>query len=104
MTPEQWLSVSMLLLVATNLATLVYALRARNEASSGNHGAAAGESGAASRPPSAAGDADDGTVTCTECGTSNERGYRYCRNCTAELPGVRIGGAPASGLGNGSFE
>lgn len=33
-----------------------------------------------------AADAGDGMVSCPECGTENERGYRYCRNCVAELP------------------
>lgn len=26
-------------------------------------------------------------VDCPECGTTNERGYRYCANCVSELPG-----------------
>lgn len=26
-------------------------------------------------------------VECRECGTENEPGYRYCRECIAELPG-----------------
>ncbi|SDF92847.1 hypothetical protein SAMN04488067_11110 [Halorubrum xinjiangense] len=25
-------------------------------------------------------------VDCPECGTTNERGYRYCANCVSELP------------------
>lgn len=102
MTPEQWLSVSMLLLVATNLATLVYAVHAKHEASSEGNEAPSEDSRGG--PAASMSDADDGTVTCTECGASNERGYRYCRNCTTELPGVRIGGAPASDLGKSSFE
>jgi ribosomal protein L40E len=27
------------------------------------------------------------TVECRKCGTENEPGYRYCRECIAELPG-----------------
>jgi hypothetical protein len=30
---------------------------------------------------------DDVTVECLECSTENEPGYRYCRECVAELPG-----------------
>ncbi|MFB6300055.1 MAG: hypothetical protein ABEH65_07325 [Halobacteriales archaeon] len=36
--------------------------------------------------------ADDETsgdhVTCGECGATNETGYRYCRQCVSELPGM----------------
>lgn len=32
--------------------------------------------------------ADDRTVVCDNCGAENELGYRYCRNCVAELSGV----------------
>jgi hypothetical protein len=28
-----------------------------------------------------------GSVRCPDCGATNEAGYRYCRNCVAELPG-----------------
>ena len=29
-------------------------------------------------------------VACPDCGTENERGYRYCRSCVAELPGSNL--------------
>lgn len=29
-----------------------------------------------------------GTVECSECDAENERGYRFCRSCVAELPGA----------------
>ncbi len=32
--------------------------------------------------------AADVTVTCSDCGTENEAGYRYCRSCVSELPGA----------------
>jgi len=31
---------------------------------------------------------DEFLATCPECGTENELGYRYCRNCVSELPGA----------------
>ena len=31
---------------------------------------------------------DEMTVECRECGAENELGYRYCRECVAELPGA----------------
>lgn len=31
-------------------------------------------------------DRDDGIVTCPDCGTENEYGYRFCRSCVGELP------------------
>ena len=31
--------------------------------------------------------ADSTEVTCPECGTTNERAYRFCGKCVAELPG-----------------
>lgn len=38
-------------------------------------------------------DVDIDTVRCPECETANEHGYRFCRDCQAELPGaVRFGG------------
>lgn len=29
---------------------------------------------------------DDDSLVCDECGARNERGFDYCRNCSAELP------------------
>lgn len=45
------------------------------------------------RPASGAGGRrgePDDSVLCDECGARNEAGYRFCRNCTAELPGRPI--------------
>lgn len=32
-------------------------------------------------------DRDADLVVCRECGTTNERGYRFCRRCVSELAG-----------------
>jgi len=40
------------------------------------------------RGRSSGGQEDDVTVECLECGTENGLGYRYCRECVAELPGA----------------
>ncbi|MEF8894365.1 DUF7577 domain-containing protein [Halodesulfurarchaeum sp.] len=29
---------------------------------------------------------DGSKIVCPECGTANEKGYRYCRSCIGELP------------------
>ena len=31
---------------------------------------------------------DGSKIVCPEYGAANERGYRYCRSCVAELPGA----------------
>ncbi|AAG20860.1 MULTISPECIES: DUF7577 domain-containing protein [Halobacterium] len=39
-------------------------------------------------------------VDCPECGTTNEREYRYCANCVSELPGGgNIGRMPTAPVG-----
>lgn len=43
-------------------------------------------------------------VECLECGTANERGYRYCANCVSELPGGGdIDRAPTQPVGRQIF-
>jgi len=49
------------------------------------------------RGRSSGGRGDDVTVECLECGTENEPGYRYCRECVAELPGAVGFGRTGSG-------
>lgn len=43
-------------------------------------------------------DTDETVVECPNCGTTNERRYRYCRFCVTELPMTmefdRNGGSP----------
>ena len=34
------------------------------------------------------GHVDSDAVECSECGTANTPGYRFCANCLAELPAI----------------
>ena len=43
-----------------------------------------------------AGDEDD-VVECRHCGAENDPGYRFCRACVSELPGVTSYGRAGSG-------
>lgn len=43
-------------------------------------------------------------IDCPECGTTNERGYRYCGNCVSELPGgTNIDRMPTAPVGRQIF-
>jgi hypothetical protein len=45
-----------------------------------------------------------GAIECPECGTGNERGYHYCRECGAELPdSVYDGSVGSGGTGDAGF-
>lgn len=45
---------------------------------------------------------DGDAVSCPDCGTENEYGYRFCRNCVAELPGGRpLVDGPSPPVGRG---
>ncbi len=81
-----WVYASIAGVTVLHLFVLVY-LRARRRGS------------AASAPGSAAGgdatgdadaDADGDTVRCRQCGAENQRRFRFCRNCVAELPGASL--------------
>jgi len=50
--------------------------------------AVAGDARGAAREGSSGARDGDLTVECRECGTENEAGYRYCRECVTELPGA----------------
>ncbi|MFB6297158.1 MAG: hypothetical protein ABEH56_01410 [Salinirussus sp.] len=73
---EHWLYGVVAVLSLAHLAVLVYAYR------QGNESFLAGEA-----DPRADGEEQDSRVSCPDCGTTNERGYRYCRDCVSELPG-----------------
>lgn len=75
MMPEPWLYGAMLAVSILNMGVFLYA---RYQAER-------------SRPadPTELRCASHGTtVSCPDCGTANEQGYRFCRRCIAELPGA----------------
>jgi len=70
----EWLLAPLLGVVAANVAAAVVALWLRSR-----------------REPEACTALDDeGSVTCEQCGAENEFGYRFCRDCVAELPGPSL--------------
>lgn len=79
MAAEPWLWVAVVVLAALHLSTVVVTFVGwdadRSTSSTGSAGQA---------DENAAVDGDG--VTCPRCGTENERGYRFCRACVAELP------------------
>jgi hypothetical protein len=94
-----WVYASIVAVTVFHLFVLLY-LRARRP----------GSAATATRPPAngdATGDADAGsadgdTVRCRQCGAENQRRFRFCRNCVAELPGASLaagaGGASRPGI------
>lgn len=109
MTPEQWLSVSVLLLVATNLSTVLYALYVRQQRDAaegrpdGNTDREASDSLRYGPAVGVPGETDE-AVTCTDCGAANDREYRYCRSCASQLPGVWLHGRTRADSGDRSVE
>lgn len=73
-----WVYIAIALLFGIHLVVLAYAFRGGSAT-----GVATPRNGR-SEPADAPG---DDTVRCPNCATQNEHGYRFCRECLAELPG-----------------
>ena len=77
-----WLYVALFALVAVQLVVIYLNLAAQRDRNAGDDAV----------------DASADAVTCPDCGTENEREYRFCRRCVGELPGSAPlpsgGGAP----------
>lgn len=82
MTPEPWLYGIGFVIGILYLVVLAWVHRCRRSTSS--VGIEHPESVAAEPP------ADGGAVICPDCGNENDDGYRFCRNCVAELPGGTV--------------
>ncbi|WP_018256742.1 DUF7577 domain-containing protein [Halomicrobium katesii] len=79
----EWVYAAIAGLLFAHLLTLLYAYR-----SSRSEPAADGVSDAAA--VEVADRADRSVCRCPECGTENDRAYRFCRQCVAELPSARL--------------
>lgn len=80
MLASEWLYASLAIVLGAHLVTLAYVALSRVRE-------------AAARADGAAEASDDEEVTrCAECGVANDPGYRFCRNCVAELPGATPAG------------
>jgi len=78
-----WVYASIALLLCAHLLILLYAYRAnRFDADPLDTGAAVGDGAGA--------DGGDSVCRCPECGTQNDRTYRFCRQCVAELPAAHL--------------
>ncbi|WP_277539950.1 DUF7577 domain-containing protein [Haloarcula laminariae] len=76
---SDWLYGAIALLVGIHILTMLYAYRRQGEPASG----AAQSDPVATQPATS----DEGTelVTCANCGTRNEPGYQFCRECIADM-------------------
>lgn len=82
-----WVYASIVGVTVLHLFMFVYLqARRRGSAVSAPGPTASGDAG------DAAGDGDDDTVRCRECGAENRRQFRFCRNCVTELPGASLAG------------
>jgi hypothetical protein len=72
-----WLFVASTVFLGVSLGVLAYAVRQAKSRKAWMGPESAGDAGAQTT---------DDTVRCPTCGTTNERGYRYCCECLEELP------------------
>lgn len=87
MLESEWLYASLAIVLGAHLVTLAYVALSRGRE-------------AATRADGTAEEAqEDVLLQCTECGATNDPGYRFCRNCVAELPGAAPVGTPPGGRG-----
>jgi hypothetical protein len=106
MTPETLVFGVLATVAVLHLVTmgLVYLFRRRGAVSTAGFDDAVSRGNRDERPqrdPAAVSEEDEETVHCPDCGTSNERGYVFCRQCVARLPGDgrgdQTGGSPYAG-------
>jgi hypothetical protein len=81
---------------------LASTLRSRDAPGTSRRESPSADAPDAEPPGVGTGSGAEGAVRCPECGTANEDGYRYCRDCVAELPDAmsfdRSDGPPAGRL------
>jgi len=76
---SEWLYGAIALLVGVHILTMLYAYRRQGDPASG----AAQSDPEVATPASS--DDTVGVVTCANCGTRNEEGYKFCRECVADM-------------------
>jgi uncharacterized paraquat-inducible protein A len=78
---SEWLYAAIALLVGLHVLTMLYAYRSQGEP------AAAITQQDSETPPSPSDSENDESVHCPHCGEMNERDYRFCKRCVADLSG-----------------
>lgn len=74
---SEWLYGAIALLVGVHVLTLLYTYRRQGEPTGGTS--------EAEQPPQTSSGAERELVSCANCGTRNETGYQFCRECVADL-------------------
>jgi len=78
---SEWLYAAIALLVGLHVLTMLYAYRSQGEP-------AASATQQETEPTPAPSDSEsDERVRCQHCGANNERDYRFCKRCVADLSG-----------------
>jgi ribosomal protein L40E len=99
MDTPMWVYASIAAVALFHLFVLVY-LQTRGNRPAADASGAPEPASNAGDAPEAVEDPDGDTVRCRQCGAENERRFRFCRNCVAELPGPSLsegaGGVSAS--------